>query len=83
MQSQSKSTAKGGAEGARSELLNVKDVADLLSCSPRTIYRLADSGRMPHPLRLGTLVRWRRSDLYAWLDAGCPVIRKLRKGAGQ
>jgi excisionase family DNA binding protein len=75
--------ANGEAERARSELLNVKAVADLLSCSPRTVYRLADSGSMPQPVRLGSLIRWRRSELFVWLNAGCPNLRRTRKGARQ
>ena len=55
------------------ELLDVKDVARLLGgCSTRHVYRLADAGRMPCPIKLGTLVRWRRSELQAWIDSGCP-----------
>lgn len=55
------------------ELLNVKDVAALLGgCSPRHIYRLADAGRMPPAIKLGFLVRWRRAELQAWIDMGCP-----------
>ena len=57
-------------------LLDVRAVAALLGCSPRHVYRLADGGRMPAPLRIGALVRWRRADLDAWLAAGCPPIRE-------
>jgi excisionase family DNA binding protein len=42
-------------------LLSVRDVAALLGCSPRHIYRLAESGRFPKPIKLGTLTRWPRS----------------------
>ena len=52
-------------------LLDVRAVAQLLGCSARHVYRLADAERMPSPVRLGTLVRWRRSDLDDWLAAGC------------
>lgn len=55
------------------ELLDVNDVALLLGgCSTRHVYRLADAGRMPRPLRLGSLVRWRRTELAAWIASGCP-----------
>jgi excisionase family DNA binding protein len=57
-------------------LLDVRAVAALLNCSSRHIYRLADVGRMPAPVRLGNLVRWRRSDLDGWLAAGCPSPRR-------
>ncbi len=57
-------------------LLDVRAVAALLGCSARHVYRLADAGRMPAPVRVGALVRWRRTDLDAWLAAGCPSTRE-------
>jgi excisionase family DNA binding protein len=57
-------------------LLDVRTVAAMLGCSPRHVYRLADAGRMPAPVRVGALVRWRRSDLDSWLAAGCPATRR-------
>ncbi|MCK4343219.1 MAG: helix-turn-helix domain-containing protein [Phycisphaerae bacterium] len=63
------------------ELLDVRAVATLLDCSPRHIYRLSDVGRMPRPVKLGQLVRWRRAVLMEWLDAGCPSVRSVRGGA--
>ena len=56
-------------------LLDVNAVAQFLSCSTRHVYRLADSGRMPRPQKLGALVRWDRSELEKWLADGCPVCR--------
>ncbi len=61
------------------ELLDVRAVAALLGgCSTRHVYRLADAGRMPRPIRLGTLVRWRRSELISWLEGGCQPIRPTK-----
>ena len=54
------------------ELLDVLAVAELCGCSARTVRRLADAGRMPRPIKLGSLVRWRRAELEAWMAAGCP-----------
>ena len=34
-------------------LLSAGQVAEILGCSIRHVYRLADGGRMPSPLRLG------------------------------
>ena len=56
----------------RPELLDARAVARLLDCSPRTVYRLADSGRIPAPVRLGGLVRWSRRGLEGWIEEGCP-----------
>ena len=39
-------------------LLDVKQVADRLGCSWRSIYRLADNGQFPFGLKVGNLRRW-------------------------
>ncbi len=56
------------------ELLDAKSVAILLDCSPRHVVRLADSGRLPRPLKVGRLTRWRREDISDWVLGGCPSI---------
>jgi predicted DNA-binding transcriptional regulator AlpA len=56
-------------------LLDVRAVAALLDCSPRHVYRLADSGDMPRPVRLKALIRWRRQDLESWIASGCKPCR--------
>lgn len=65
-------TTETGRPGREAELLSVRDVAALLNCSIRTVRRLNDAGRMPPPIRLGTLLRWQRSELLDWIKAGCP-----------
>jgi excisionase family DNA binding protein len=57
-------------------LLDVQQVGKFLNCSPRTVYRLADAGKMPAPVRLGALVRWSRASVEAWIAAGCPSCKK-------
>ncbi len=66
------------AEGRQPALLGVKEVARLLNCSPRTVYRLADSGRIPAPVRLGSLVRWSCGVLDEWIAEGCPSCKNRR-----
>jgi len=61
--------------GKSAALLNVRAVAEMLGCSSRHVYRLADGGRMPAPLRLGGLVRWNRAAIETWIDDGCPIVR--------
>ena len=58
------------------KLLDVQAVAELLDCSTRHVYRLADAGRMPAPIKLGSLVRWSRSAIDEWVAANCPSCRK-------
>ncbi len=51
-------------------VLNVKQVAALLNVSPRHVYRMADGGLMPRPLKLGGLNRWPKATREQWLSAG-------------
>lgn len=60
------------ATRAASSMLRINEVADLLGCSVRHVYRLYNSSRMPKPIKLGQLVRWNRDSLDDWIDAGCP-----------
>jgi excisionase family DNA binding protein len=61
-------------------LLDVRAVAGLLTCSPRHVYRLSDAGRMPAPIKLGGLVRWRADEIRDWINGGCKPVRQA-KGA--
>lgn len=51
------------------QLLDQKQAAHLLGLSPRTMeaWRLTAGGG-PHYIKVGGRVRYRRSDLEAWLD---------------
>jgi len=53
------------------EMLKVRDVAERLGCSTRTVYRLIATGNLPKPLRIGALIRWQREVFEAWIAAGC------------
>ena len=54
------------------QFLTARDIARLLKCSVRTVYRLTDSGRMPRPVKLGAMVRWPREVIESWVAIGCP-----------
>ena len=64
-------------------LLDVRAVAQLLGCSSRHVYRLADAGRMPSPVKLGSLVRWNRAALEQWITDGCRSVRTVSAKGGQ
>lgn len=60
---------------ARSEPLEklycASEIADLLSVSPKTVYKMAKAGSFPKPRKIGgRLLRWRRSDLAKFLEEG-------------
>jgi excisionase family DNA binding protein len=57
-------------------LLDVVQVAALCNCSKRHVYRLSDADRMPRPVKLGSLVRWNKATIEAWLAEGCPSHRR-------
>lgn len=57
-------------------LMSAIDVARELKASLRTVRRLDDAGKLPLPVRVGRLVRWRRDELARWIAAGCPDRRE-------
>ena len=57
-------------------LMAAAEVATLLLCSPRHVYRLSEAGRMPPAIRLGALVRWNRSIVEQWIADDCPPCRR-------
>lgn len=75
-------TSDAGDGSLHPELLDVRQTAQLLNASPRTVYRLSDAGKMPSPIKLGALVRWRTCDLEKWIADGCPSCRKVKQSGG-
>jgi predicted DNA-binding transcriptional regulator AlpA len=65
-------------------LLDIDQVSELGVGSTRHIRRMADSGRMPAPVKLGALLRWRvetgdpMTGIRDWIQAGCPSCRQTR-----
>ncbi len=64
-------------------LLDVREVAALLRCSSRTVYRLSDGGILPRPRKLGALVRWSAAEIENWIADGCKPVRMGSKGGGR
>lgn len=64
-------------------VVSVREVAELLGINVRTVWRMAQRGEIPAPIRLGErVVRWRLSDLREHLDrkaAGASVARATRE----
>jgi len=67
-------------------LIDVREVARLLTVKPRTVWRLVATGRLPPPVRIPGLraTRWRRSEVENWCSslrvarpAGSPVRREV------
>ena len=72
-------TSGGGNVDTRepSALIDVQSVAELLNCSTRHVYRLANRGHIPRPVKLGALVRWNRAVIESWIAEGCPFCREV------
>jgi predicted DNA-binding transcriptional regulator AlpA len=65
-----------GTFGEDAVLLDKRAVAKLLGgCSVRHVDRLAQDGRMPAPIKLGSLVRWSRRVIEDWIAGGCQPVR--------
>jgi predicted DNA-binding transcriptional regulator AlpA len=62
---------------APAELLDVQAVAQLLKCSSRTVWRFADAGKMPNPIRIGVMVRWRRDAIASWITSNCQPVERI------
>jgi predicted DNA-binding transcriptional regulator AlpA len=58
------------------ELLTAAESAEMAGVAKRSWWRYVSSGKAPAPVRLGGSVRWRRSELAEWIQAGCPRVRK-------
>jgi len=55
-------------------LLTSDGLARLLNISKRTLMRLRSVGKLPRPIQLGRLVRWRTTEVHEWVEAGCPAL---------
>jgi len=54
-------------EKSGDRLLRLKEVARKAGMGRSTIYRKMDQGSFPKPVRIDAMVRWRESDVDAWI----------------
>jgi predicted DNA-binding transcriptional regulator AlpA len=59
-------------------LLSAADLAELLSVSVATVWRLRAAGKLPRPsTALGKqLVRWDAAEIRRWVSSGCPALKE-------
>ncbi len=50
------------------QMIDVREVATILSISTRSVWRLVSRGELPQPIRLGRNVRWRSTDIDRWIE---------------
>lgn len=61
-------------------LIPVDPVALIYDCSARHIWRAADGGQIPPPVRVGRLVRWRIGTIREHIRGGCKPCRTTGRG---
>lgn len=62
------------------EILSIKQLAELLQLSERTVYRLANGGEIPG-LKVGGSWRFPRSRVEEWLDQQLEQTKNKQAGA--
>lgn len=66
-------------------LLSVEDLAHITGWRPFTIYKKAAAGQIPGRIKLGRSLRFRRSEVEAWLfeTAQQPESQPIRSDRGR
>ena len=59
------------------KLITAKELSKILSISSRTVWRLRSAGKLPKPVKVGSSIRWRLSDIDLWIELGCPEQREF------
>ncbi len=54
------------------QLVTPADLGAMFRIGRSKLYEMKSAGQLPRPVRLGRCVRWRLSDINAWIAAGCP-----------
>lgn len=49
-------------------LIRDTETAAILGCSRATVWALVKAGKIPAPLKIGTMARWRLSDIQTVID---------------
>jgi excisionase family DNA binding protein len=58
-------------------LLDIPALSALLGVSKRTCKRLATAQAIPGITRIGKCLRFDRNKVEAWIEKGCPGVRKI------
>lgn len=64
-------------------LLTAREACQLCGTSLRTWRSWDSAGKVPQPVRIGRMLYWRRFELLAWIEAGCPRRREWGEIIGQ
>jgi predicted DNA-binding transcriptional regulator AlpA len=62
------------SDAAEPLLVGVETVAQLISVSTRSVWRLVSAGKLFRPVRVGNAARWPYAQLKRWIELGCPPV---------
>lgn len=59
--------------------VDARQLAALLACSVRQIWRLRAMKLLPKEIRLGGSIVWNRREILEWFESGCPGRKEWEK----
>ena len=59
-------------------MITARQLAVLLQVSTRQVWRMLSAGRVPTPIRVGGIVRWRMAEVENWIAEGCPAQSRTK-----
>jgi predicted DNA-binding transcriptional regulator AlpA len=82
---QQKPTPPQNGRAEERELLTAADVARMLAIGERSVWRKAQDGRLPPPIKVGGSTRWAKTSIRDWIEhlantADNRLPRRLRRG---
>ena len=60
-------------------MITARQLAVLLQVSTRQVWRMLSAGRVPTPIRVGGIVRWRMAEVENWIAEGCPAQSRMKE----
>lgn len=69
-------------------LIRDTETAAILGCSRATVWAMVKAGKIPAPLKIGSMARWRIADIETMIDLAsdardAPALHVRRKGRGE
>jgi predicted DNA-binding transcriptional regulator AlpA len=64
------------SDGVEREMLTVSEVATMLSIGVRSVWRKAQDGRLPPPIKMTGSTRWAKSTLQDWITEQATAASK-------
>ena len=76
------SRGSGDQQCVSAIVVTARQLAIMLQVSKRTLWRMSSAGRLPRPMRVGGVVRWKLETIVEWINDGCPIPGQERRAAG-